>query len=129
MTLKTDFQNLATKLISGVFGSISQKLIIRRPLYVSYDEETGSQLSSFADYTVDAIVGPWTDDNTKYANGPQIRSDDLVALISRQTLEINPEMNYDIAITADGTEWAILYTSVDEAEATLTIRLSKGIED
>ena len=129
MTLKTDFQQLATKLISGVFGSIAQPLIIRRPLYVNYDEETGAQISSFNDYTVDAIVGPWTDDNRKYANGPQIRSDDLIALISRQTLEINPEMNYDIAITADGTEWAILYSSIDEAEATLTLRLSKGIED
>lgn len=130
MTLKTDFQNLATKLIYDTFGSIAQLLIIRRPLYVNYDEATGAQITSHNDYTVQAIVGPWTDDNRNLANNNNnIRSDDLGATIAKQTLDIMPEVNYDIAITADGSEWAITYIAVDEAEATITLRLSKGIEE
>jgi hypothetical protein len=130
MNLKDMFQQLATQLISDTFGSVAQTLIIRRPVYVSYDEETGAQISSHNDYTVQAIIGPWVDDNRGYANNSNyIRSDDLSAIISKQTLEINPEMDFDIAITADGTEWAILFSQVDEAEATLTLKLSKGLED
>lgn len=130
MTLKTDFQNLASKLIYDTFGSIAQSLIIRRPIYVNYDEETGAQITSHNDYTIQAIVGPWTDDNRNYANNNNnIRSDDLGAVIAKQTLSIMPEVNFDIAITADGNEWAITYIAVDEAEATLTLRLSKGLEE
>lgn len=129
MTMKTDFQNLATKLIYEVFGSIAQTLIIRRPLYTNYDEESGVQYTSHEDYTVQAIIGPWVDDNRNAANGPAIRSDDLSAIISQVTLGMSPEMNYDIAITSDGTEWAIVQSIVDEAQATITLRLSKGQED
>ena len=130
MTLKTDFQNLANKLIYDTFGSIAQSLIIRRPIYVNYDEATGAQITSHNDYEIKAIVGPWTDDNRNLANNNNnIRSDDLGAIIAKQTLEIMPETNFDIAITADGDEWAITYVAVDEAEATLTLKLSKGLED
>lgn len=129
MNMKTDFQALATKLIYEVFGSISQTLIIRRPLYVNYDEETGSQIMSHDDYTVQAVIGPWINKNEAAATSNAIRTDDLSAIISKEKLTINPEMGYDIAITADGTEWSIAYSAVDEAEATLTLRLSKGQED
>ena len=129
MNMKTDFQALATKLITGVFGDVAQSVTIRRPLYVNYDEETGAQISSHNDYTVVGILGPWKDDNQAAANGPQIRSDDMSLLISKVTLEIEPEVNFDSAITADGTGWAIIYSEKDEAEATINFRLSKGTED
>lgn len=129
MSLKTDFQQLAVKLINSTFGSISQTLIIRRPLYVNYDEATGAQITSHNDYTVQAVIGPWTNDNRAAATSDAIRSDDLQAIIANTDLGIMPEMNYDIAITADGTEWGIAYAAMDEAEATLTLRLSKGLEE
>ncbi len=129
MTMKTNFQALATKLITEVFGSIAQTLTIRRALYVNYDEETGAQITSHNDYTVQAIIGPWIDDNRQAATSNSIRSDDVAAIISKSLLEITPEVGFDIAITADGTEWGIVYTETDEAEATLTLRLSKGEED
>jgi len=130
MSLKTDFQNLASKLIYDTFGSISQPLIIRRSIYINYDEGTGAQITSHNDYTIKAVVGPWVDDNRGAANSNNsIRSDDLSAIISKQTLEIMPEVNFDIAVTADGTEWSIVSATVDEAEATLTLRLSKGQEE
>lgn len=129
MNMKVMFQNLATKLITGVFKDVAQAVTIRRPLYVNYDEETGAQISSHNDYTVTGVLGPWKDDNTANANGPQIRSDDLSLIISKVTLEIEPELNFDTAITADGTEWAIIYSEKDEAEATIKFRLSKDTED
>lgn len=130
MSLKTDFQALATKLITNTFGSVAQNIIIRRPIYVNYDEASGAQISSYMDYNATAIVGPWKDDNQPYANNlNSIRSDDLSVILSRQLLDMTPEVNYDIAITADGAEWAIVYTEMDEAEATLTMRLSKGQEE
>lgn len=129
MTMKTDFQALATKLIYEVFGSISQTLTIRRPIYVNYDEETGAQIMSSDDYVVQAVIGPWINKNEASATSNAIRSDDLSAIISKTKLAIIPEMNYDIAITSDGTEWAIVGSFMDEAEATLTLRLSKGVED
>ena len=129
MTMKTNFQLLAESLITSVFGSVSQQVIIRRPLYVNYDEETGAQFSSHDDYTVSAIIGPWRRDNQASGTSDKIRSDDLECIIAKRTLEINPEMNYDVAITADGTEWGIAYSEVDAAEATIILRLSKGQED
>ena len=129
MSLKTDFQQLAVKLINNVFGSIAQTLTIRRPLYVNYDEATGSQITSHDDYTLQAIIGPWTNDNQNAATSDAIRSDDLQAIIAKTDLTIVPETNYDIAITPDGTEWAIVYAAIDEAEATLTLRLSKDQEE
>lgn len=129
MTMKTNFQLLAESLITNVFGSVSQQVIIRRPLYVNYDEESGAQFSSHDDYTVSAVIGPWRRDNQAFATSDAIRSDDLECIIAKRTLEINPEMNFDIAITADGTEWAIVYAEIDAAEATITLRLSKGLED
>ena len=127
--MKTDFQALATKLIYDVFGSISQTLIIRRPLYINYDEETGTQMMSHDDYTIQAVIGPWINKNEAAATSAAIRTDDLSAIISKSTLTITPEVSYDIAITADGTEWNIAYSATDEAEATLTLRLSKGLEE
>jgi hypothetical protein len=127
--MKTDFQALATKLIYEVFGSISQTLTIRRPIYINYDEETGSQIMSSDDYVVQAVIGPWIDKNQAAATSNAIRTDDLSAIISKEKLAIVPEMNFDIAITADGTEWAIVQSTMDEAEATLILRLSKGVED
>ncbi len=129
MNMKVMFQNLATKLITGVFKDVAQAVTIRRPLYVNYDEETGAQISSHNDYTVTGVLGPWKDDNTANANSSQIRSDDLSLIISKVTLEIEPELNFDTAITADGTEWAIIYSEKDEAEATIKFRLSKDTED
>lgn len=128
MNMKTDFQNLATRLITGVFGSVAQTVTIRRPLYDNYDERTGSLISAHEDYTAVGIIGPWKDDNRAAATSNAIRSDDLSFLISKQTLDINPELNVDIVITADGTEWAVVYSETDEAEATINLRLSKGIE-
>lgn len=128
MTMKTDFQNLATKLITGVFGSVAQSVIIRRPIYSNYDEETGSMISATEDYTVTGIVGPWVDDNIAALTSSTIRSDDLSLIISKQTLEIEPEVNYDIAILNDGSEYAIVYSEKDPAEATITFRLSKDVE-
>jgi len=127
--MKTDFQALATKLIYEVFGSISQTLTIRRPIYINYDEETGSQIMSSDDYVIQAVIGPWIDKNQAAATSNAIRTDDLSAIISKEKLAITPEMNFDIAITADGTEWAIVQSTMDEAEATLILRLSKGVED
>ena len=129
MTMKTDFQALATKLIYEVFGSISQTVTIRRPIYVNYDEESGAQIMSSDDYVVQAVVGPWIDNNQAAATSNAIRTDDLSIIISKTKLAITPEMNFDIAITSDGTEWAIVQSTMDEAEATLTLRLSKGVED
>lgn len=129
MSLKTDFQKLAVKLINSVFGSISQPLIIRSPIYVNYDEQTGAQITSHNDYTVNAVIGPWTDDNRAAATSGAIRTDDLSAIIATTDLGMRPEVNYDMAITADGTEWAIVYSEIDEAEATITLRLSKGQEE
>ena len=129
MSLKTDFQKLAVKLINNVFGSVAQTLIIRSPIYVNYDEQTGAQITSHNDYQVQAVVGPWTDDNRGAATSNAVRSDDLSAIVALTDLGMRPEVNYDIAITADGTEWTIVYTEIDEAEATITLRLSKGQED
>lgn len=129
MTMKSDFQALATKLITDVFGSIAQNITIRRALYVNYDEETGAQITSHNDYAVKAIIGPWIDDNRQASGSDSIRTDDVAAIISKSLLEISPEVGFDIVITSDGTEWAIVYTEMDEAEATLTLRLSKGEED
>jgi hypothetical protein len=128
MNMKTDFQAMAVNLITSVFGDIAQIVTIRHPIYNNYDEETGALISAYEDYIVKAIVGPWTDDNLSAATSDRIRSDDLSVLLAKTQLVINPEMDVDTLITADGTEWSILYTSVDEAEATLTLRISKGIE-
>ena len=129
MTMKTDFQALASKLIYDVFGSISQTLTIRRPIYVNYDEETGSQIMSSDDYVIQAVIGPWIDKNIDASKSDAIRTDDLSAIISKEKLAIVPEMNFDIAITTDGTEWAIVQSTTDEAEATIILRLSKSVEE
>lgn len=128
MNMKTDFQSLATRLIQNVFGDVAQVVTIRHPLYNNYDEETGSLISAHEDYTVTGIVGPWKNDNQAAATSDAIRSDDLSLLISKVTLDLSPELNVDTAITADGTEWAIIYSETDPAEATVNFRLSKGIE-
>lgn len=129
MTLKTDFQALAVKLITDTFGSVAQSVIIRRPIYVNYDEATGAQITSHNDYAVTGIVGPWKNDNLAAATSDNIRSDDLALIVAKTTLEIEPELNFDTAITADGTEWAITYSETDPAGATIKFRLSKGEED
>ena len=129
MNMKTDFQSLATRLITQVFGSVAQTVTIRHPLYNNYDEESGALISAHEDYTVVGILGPWKDDNQAAATSGAIRTDDLSLLISKVTLGLSPELNVDTAITADGTEWAIVYSEKDEAEATVNFRLSKGVEE
>jgi len=129
MNMKTDFQSLATRLITQVFGSVAQTVTIRHPLYNNYDEESGALISAHEDYTVVGILGPWKDDNQAAATSGAIRTDDLSLLISKVTLDLSPELNVDTAITADGTEWAIVYSEKDEAEATVNFRLSKGVEE
>lgn len=129
MNMKTDFQSMAVNLITNVFGSIAQSVTVRHPIYNNYDEETGALISAHEDYSVQAIVGPWIDDNRAATTSDKIRSDDLSILIAKTQLDINPEMDVDTILTADGTEWAILYSEVDEAEATLKLRISKGTEE
>ena len=129
MNMKTDFQSLATRLITGVFGDVAQTVTIRRPIYSNYDEETGALVSAHEDYSVVGILGPWKDDNQAARNSDQIRTDDLSLLISKVTLEINPEVNVDVAITADGTTWNIIYSETDEAEASVKFRLTKEVEE
>jgi len=126
--MKTDFQSLATRLITSVFGSIAQTVTIRRPLYNNYDEESGALITAHEDYTVTGILGPWRDDNQAASVSDAIRTDDLSLLIPKVTLEINPEVNVDTALTADGTEWSIIYSETDEAEATIRFRLTKDVE-
>jgi hypothetical protein len=127
--MKTNFQSLATRLITQVFGSVAQQVTIRRPIYNTYDEESGALISGTEDYTVIGIVGPWKNDNQGALTSDAIRTDDLALLISKTTLEITPELNYDIAITADNTQWNLIYAETDPAEATILFRLSKGNEE
>lgn len=128
MNMKTDFEQLAVKLINSTFGDVAQSVVIRRPLYNNYDEESGALISASEDYTVNGIIGPWVDDNRAATTSGAIRSDDSSLLIASTDLGIVPEVDVDTAITADGTQWAILYVEQDEAQATILCRISKGIE-
>ena len=129
MTLKTDFQKLASTLINGVFGSIAQPVTIRHPLYTNYEESTGAMITAHEDHIVNGILGTWIDNNQAAAVGPKIMTNDVSLLISKSDLPITPITNYDTAIDKDGTEWVIVFVQKDEAEATLTIRLSKNLEE
>lgn len=127
--MKTDFQSMATRLITGVFADVAQQVTIRHPIYDNYDEESGSYISAHEDYTVTGIVGPWKNDNQAAQTSNNVRTDDMSLLISKVTLDLVPEMGVDTAVTADGTEWYIIYSETDEAEATVLFRLSKEIEE
>lgn len=127
--MKTDFQSLATRLITQVFGSVAQQVTIRHPIYDNYDEESGSYISAFEEYVVTGIVGPWKNDNQDALTSNSNRYDDISLIISNVTLDLVPEMGVDTAVTADGTIWQIIYSEKDEAEATVTFRLSKEIEE
>ena len=127
--LKAKFQKLAVKMITKTFESVAQDVIIRRPLYNNYDEASGSLISAYEDYTVKGIVGPWVDDDKAAANSDKVRSDESSLLIATTLLEIIPELNVDIAITIDGTEWAIIDSITDEAGASTLFKLSKGVEE
>jgi len=127
--MKTDFQALATRLITQVFGSIAQTVTIRRPIYDNYNEELGSLISYHNDYSVIGVIGPWKNDNQSAQTSDAIGTDDLSLIISKTTLEIEPELNFDIAITSDGVEWDIILSEKDEAEATIKFRLTKRLDD
>lgn len=128
MNMKTNFQSLATRLITGVFGAVAQTVTIRHPVYSSYDEQSGSIISAHEDFTITGIVGPWTEDNSAARTSESVRADDSALLVSYVQLELMPELNVDIAITEDGTEWNIVDSVTDPSEAAVKFRLSKVIE-
>lgn len=127
--MKTNFRNLATKLITEVFKDVAQSVTIRHPLYNNYDEESGALISAHEDYTVIGIIGPWKEDKQQALTSDGIRTDDLSLLVSKATLEFQPEINNDTVITEDGTEWAIVYSETDPAEAAINYRLTKVLEE
>lgn len=126
--MKTNFQALATRLIEGVFGSVSQVVTIRRPIYSNYDEETGSMIQAHEDRDVVAVVGPWRNNSQPGMNSDAIATDDLSVIYSKVRLDIEPELNVDTAILPDGSEWSIVYYEKDEAEASVRLRLAKDLE-
>lgn len=127
MNMRVRFQGMATRLITQVFGSIAQPVVIRRSLYSNYDEAAGSIISAHEDYDVTGIVGPWQDDNSAALNSDQIITHDLYLLISAETLEITPVTGVDTVII-DSVEYSIVRSETDEAAATIKMRLVKELE-
>lgn len=129
MNLKVLFQSLATNLITGVFKDVAQKVIIRRPIMNNYQEYLGALISSYQEYEVVGIVGPWRDDSQLGQKSDAIQTNDLQLIISKVTLEIEPELNVDTCILPDGSEWEIIFAQKDAAEASIKYRLSKDLEE
>lgn len=134
MNMKTKFQKIAEKIVTKTFGDVAQLVTIRRPIYENYDEVTGSLISSHDDYEVKGIVGPWNKDNSPSTTSSGIMNDDLQLIIARITLVdedgnvIEAEVNRDSVILPDGSEYLIIQSFKDPAEASIVYRLSKDTD-
>lgn len=126
MNMKTDFNDLAYKLITETFADVATTLNIDSSEAV-YDEELG-EILDFSDggVNIQAIVGAFL--NSK-ANTFDLEVGDVRAIIPINALKINNISDIFLqsdTVTHNGIPYTVIDTQKDPSESVLTIQMRKA---
>ena len=126
MNMKTDFNDLAQRLIEETFRDVATTLTLTVSNSV-YDETTGESLDFDDDgIAILAIVGPFQ--NSKL-NGFDLEVGDVRAILPMNTIRINNITAIFLqsdTVTHDNTVYTVVDTQKDPSESILTIQLRKA---